>query len=930
MHKGTCIDLSLVRRLMRALVKRLRGTWNPKTLSAVSTVPYLTSKARPYVRASTRKDTATKYRDLLHSPPGLALLHLCGRLLACDKSKMLRRPLCLTPRLVRQHFVRNSYAICSPHGYQVQWQRVISSATSTSTDSPKASPKPKRYSAEEDSTILEMRALKYDGNSIASALAHRRADAVRRRDYKHLKDLATVSCQNHKKRFTTEDIATIRDMLARGHYMTAIARKLGRSYTSIYNYCHKAGLQSFRPTLDSITTGTKHAITRKLWTRAEIDRLLDLHATGLKPGAVARELGRSVQTVRRKIMCHLPYRDQATRLVTTGPEGDSVAASRARLRRVWTKEDDEKFVELVADGVGFERIASIFDRRVSAVKTRWRIVLQPRCKYQKSIGGPSDSSASSEQKQSQQVVPNVTQLDPQSRRNFTTLHGGDPNLAINLQNQSALTYSSHRLVRAAPWKRYGSFSLPYRPQQRFEHTISNPVPRTKRSGNYQRYSEEDISQIIELRARQYPYTKIGEIMGRPRGSVQGRATSSLKEERWRKKYEEVRAAVPDDQKYYGVRKDMKARSSRRHAFSTEEHERLLGLRARDHSWEDIGKALERNGGRVRLEFIALLEDERWRQRFEAVRSTVPDEERLSRYKVNPPYTAEEDAVISNMRKAGSSYRLIAEAIGRSASSVGCRWARRLDVSDPVVRIHRAKQAQQPFGRFGVPKHHRFTAEEDSRLRHMLSLGVKPREMTMALGTASIDAIKRRLKLLQAHPADRATLEPWSDVEIQNLRFAIANRKHVSEFQQLFPSRSTRALREMCRRLRLPTIGVFTKRLPMNWTPAQDAELLRDRAAGKPHKAIAASLGKTISSCWKRLRRLQEAHRLGRTQVNDEHDMAIRVGKHPRHWTPAQDAELLRSRAAGKPHEAIAASLGKTVSSCQSRLHRLPTREDTGQ
>lgn len=692
-----------------------------------------------------------------------------------------------------------------------------------------------------------------------------------------MEDLATVSCQKHKKRFTTEDIATIRDMLAKGHYMTAIARKLGRSYASIYSYCHKADLQSPRPTLDSNTTGTKHAITRKPWTRAEIDCLLDLHATGLKPGAIARELGRPVGTVLQKITCHVSYRDQATRLVTTGPEGDSVAASRAQLRRGWTKEDDKKIVKLVADGAGFERIASIFDRRVSAVKTRWRIVLQPRCKYQKSIGGPSDSSASSEQKQSQQVVTNVTQLDPQSRQNFTALHGGEPGLAINLQKQSAPTYSSHRLVRAAPWKRYGFFSLPYRPQQRFEHTISNPVPRTKRSGNYQRFSEEDISQIIELRARQYPYVKISEIMGRPRGSVHGRAISSLKEERWRKKYEEVRAAVPDDQKYYGVRKDMKVPYVRRDAFSTEEHERLLGLRARNHSYEDIGEALGRSGLRVRREFTALLEDERWRQRFEAVRSTVPDEERLSRRKENR-FTAEEDAVISNMRKAGSTYRLIAEATGRPESSIRSRWTRWLDVSDPVVRIQLAKQAQQPFGPFGVSKYHRFTAEEDGRLRHMLSLGVKPREMAMALGTVPTEAIYKRLRMLQAHTAKRAILEPWSDAEIQRLRFAVADCKHVSEFRQLFPSRTDISLRGKCIALRLPTRGVFTKRNPLHWTPAQDAELLRSRAAGKPHKAIAASLGKTIGSCWKRLRRLQEAHRPGRTQVNDEHDMAIRVGK----------------------------------------------------
>jgi hypothetical protein len=269
----------------------------------------------------------------------------------------------------------------------------------------------------------------------------------------------------------------------------------------------------------------------------------------------------------------------------------------------------------------------------------------------------------------------------------------------------------------------------------------------------------------------------------------------------------------------------------------------------------MGEALGRSGLKVRREFTALLEDERWRQRFEAVRSTVPDEERLSRYKEKPRFTAEEDAVISNMRKAGSTYRLIAEAIGRVESSIESRWTRWLDLSDPVVRIQRAKQAQQPLGPFGVSRYHRFTAEEDGRLTHMLSLGRKPREMAMALETIPIEAIRHRLRMLKAHNAKRAILEPWSDAEMQRLRLAVADCEHVSEFRQLFPSRTDISLREKCIALRLPTRGVFTKRNPLHWTPAQDAELLRCRAAGKPHEAIAASLGKTVSSCQSRLHRL---------------------------------------------------------------------------
>jgi IS30 family transposase len=357
--------------------------------------------------------------------------------------------------------------------------------------------------------------------------------SVRCRYSATLKNLADVCCNNNNKRFTTEDIATIKDMRAKGFYISAIAQKLGRSGASIYNILRRHGplKTPSRPTLDSNTMGTKHPSTRKLWTRAEIDRLLDLHAAGLKTDAIARELGRSVQEVRKRSNSHVPRRRQATELVITGTGGDSVAASRVHLRKPWTKEDDEKLIELVADGADYERIASILDRTVPVVQKRWKYVLRPHYVYQKSLSGPSDSSASSEQTQRQQVATGVPQLGSQSRRTFTTLHGRETRLAIKLQKQlSALTYNSHRFVRAAPWKRCGFFSLPYRPQQRFEHTKSNPVSQTKRSKSYRQFYEEEINQIIELMAREYPWHKIGEIIGRSPQRVSQHGISSLKKE----------------------------------------------------------------------------------------------------------------------------------------------------------------------------------------------------------------------------------------------------------------------------------------------------------------------------------------------------------------------------------------------------------------
>jgi hypothetical protein len=301
-----------------------------------------------------------------------------------------------------------------------------------------------------------------------------------------------------RKKATPEELATMRDMLTKGFYIKAIAEKVGRSYKSTYDYCSsiKAELQSPRPTLEPSTTGTKHPNTRKPWTRAEIDHLLSLHAAGLKIDAVARELGRPTGAVRQKYRSHLPYRYQPSQFVTEGSGSDSATIQRPRIRKAWSAEDDKHLVELVANekdferigkdfelsGKDFDRIASVLGRTVTAVKNRWYQVARPRLDYEREIGNLSDASGT--QKQDQQIVHDLSHIDPQSRRNFTTLHGREPRLAINVQKQSsALTHSSHRVIGAAPWKRRGVFSLPYRPQRRFAHTESTPSSQTKRKQN---------------------------------------------------------------------------------------------------------------------------------------------------------------------------------------------------------------------------------------------------------------------------------------------------------------------------------------------------------------------------------------------------------------------------------------------------------------
>jgi IS30 family transposase len=476
-----------------------------------------------------------------------------------------------------------------------------------------------------------------------------------------------------RKKATPEEIATMRDMLTKGFYIKAIAEKVGRSYKSTYEYCSsiKAELQSPRPTLEPSTTSTKHPNTRKPWTRAEIDRLLSLHAAGLKIDAVARELGRPTGAVRQKYRSHLPYRHQPSQFVTEGSGSDSATTQRPRIRKAWSAEDDKHLVELVANGKGFERIgkdleligkdferiASVLGRTATAVKNRWYQVVRPRLDYEREIGNLSDASGT--QKQDQQMVHDLSHIDPQSRRNFTTLHGREPRLAINLQKQSsALTHSSHRVIGAAPWKRRGVFSLPYRPQRRFAHTESSPSSQTKRKQNRRPFSEEETCKIVELHATQLPWIKIAEIMGRARFTVCSHARRSLQQQRWREKFEQVRAAVPDDQKYYGARKDMKRRQVRRDAYTTEEHEKIVDLRAKGCSYNDIGEALGRSDWSVRRTATILLKDERWMRRYEAVMSTVPDVDRNRHYKGSLRYTHEEDATISKMRKAGFEFKLM--------------------------------------------------------------------------------------------------------------------------------------------------------------------------------------------------------------------------------------------------------------------------------
>jgi hypothetical protein len=278
----------------------------------------------------------------------------------------------------------------------------------------------------------------------------------------------------------------------------------------------------------------------------------------------------------------------------------------------------------------------------------------------------------------------------------------------------------------------------------------------------------------------------------------------------------------------------------------------VDLRAKGYSWDDTAEAMGRSCEVVRKKGVSLLKEERWMRRFEAVASAVPEAERYSLHNGRPRITREEDAVISNMRKAGKSFKLIAEAIGRSQSAVTGRWKRHLDENEPLVHVQRAAKPQRRFGLCC----RRFTAEEDSQLRHMDSSGKTPTEMAIALGTL-VNAVWNRLKILRA-PTRKPTPEHWTVAETQRLRSAVINAKQAGEVQRLFPNRTEYSLRNKIRRLKMSAASLFTDRFErQKWTPAQDAELLRLRGAGQAFKTVSASMGKSVKSCSARYDRIRK-------------------------------------------------------------------------
>lgn len=691
-----------------------------------------------------------------------------------------------------------------------------------------------------------MRSKNHSWESIASALPGRSPLALQYRFFQSLSvtkngiNLATMSqkARNGRKNWTAEEVAILSVMLKKGFKLKAIAQNPGRSWKSVY--VQASCIPSQPKPAPVVTSKARHY---RPWTQVEDDKFLRLSAMGLKPEAIASELGRSKGAIVLRRKLHFSYEYLDSKADPVGSEGGALGPLRAGAHTRWTRQEEERVIELYANGTNIEQIASELGRTVGGVTMRWTTKLKRRVKNRRHIGGPSDG----EQTHLLQTAGNVFQRVPQSRRDFTTLHGWEPRLANNFQKQlSVLTYSSHRVVGAAPWERRGVFSLPYRPQQRFEHSKSATSSQTQKRV-LRHFSEEEILKIVELRAAQYPWLTIAKIVGRAQSSVRVRGLASLEDERWRQRFEAAKAALSDDQMYYGSLKEQTR--TRRSRYSVEEHKRIIDLRAQGRTWDEIAEILNRSAAQIWKIANSLLKEEKWVHRFEAAKSNPRGNSTF--------ITPEEDAVILSMRKAGSTWQAIAKALGRPAVSVVARWKRALNESDPAVRLYKARVAQQSFGKLRRP----FTAEEDRRLLHMASLGTKVRDMGVELGRGS-NSISIRLKSLRLNESQtpiKRTNEPWSEAEKQRLRLATSNAKHFRELKQLFPSRTLSSLRNMCGTLKLPVAEGFFDG-GRRWTTAQDAELLRLKQAGKTYKEIGAIIGRKAKSCSTRYAVQQEASR----------------------------------------------------------------------
>jgi hypothetical protein len=210
------------------------------------------------------------------------------------------------------------------------------------------------------------------------------------------------------------------------------------------------------------------------WNEQELAIALEMHKAGHYVKAISQRLGRTWQS------CCLRVQGIAIRPGTS---------TKPRKNKPWSEIDDHQLIELRASGLKPEVIASALGRTLRSVGCRWQKIPQWR---KDGRAGPRDSediSTKSSQEQHQQTSGKTSQRDAQSRRSFTTAHGWNPRSGIDTQEHLVpFSYGSQQLVSVRSRKRRGIFSLPYRPQQRLNHTGELPWPhREQPSTTWHRY-----------------------------------------------------------------------------------------------------------------------------------------------------------------------------------------------------------------------------------------------------------------------------------------------------------------------------------------------------------------------------------------------------------------------------------------------------------
>jgi len=237
------------------------------------------------------------------------------------------------------------------------------------------------------------------------------------------------------------------------------------------------------------------------------------------------------------------------------------------------------------------------------------------------------------------------------------------------------------------------------------------------------------------------------------------------------------------------------------------------------------------------------------------------------------WTRPEDAKLARLYASGVSLRQIAAALGRSSDAVDAR--RR------TLRIP-ARPAAPPW-----------SPDEDALLRAASRIGLPVAEVARRLGRPPA-AIRWRRRILGLQ---RRGSPAWSPAEDQALTRTWAQCGDRTELASRL-GRSPAALR-----LRVATLGL-TRPVPRRrWQPDDDRRLRAGYAQGLTCAAIAAHLGRTEGAVAARARKLG-------------------LSAYARHWTKAEDAQLVRLAERGVPLEQAACLLVRTPQALRVRARRL--------